>query len=189
MVSTKKTKVCTRCHLRKPRSAYYKHPQTRDKLAPHCKECERERVRNPTQKKVNRNRARHRAIADLIDFHVEEFEALYAIRIAEAEQEAEELAESPAAKKHYGSKSAGPIRLKPGKRQEGETAGDRIDVARCPSCIKHHDRGHVCPRCGASPSDPRPVPSGLRPRVRVDLTQDLAEFNAGTTRARKAAKS
>jgi hypothetical protein len=33
----------------------------------------------------------------------------------------------------------------------GETVVDRIDVARCGSCARHHDRGHECAVCGAKP--------------------------------------
>lgn len=175
-------KRCTRCGESKPTSEFYKHPQTRDRLAPHCKACDNKRSRKATGTRINRNRARHRAIADLISFHEDEFNALLAIRLSEAEEEAESLASEPAAKEHYRSE---PVRLKPGKRMVGQTVGDRIDVARCPHCVKHHDRGHVCPRCGASPSSalPKPPPSGVRPRPSVDVAA-LAEFNAGTQRAR-----
>jgi ribosomal protein L32 len=39
----------------------------------------------------------------------------------------------------------------PGARKEGQSAIDRIDVARCAHCAKHHDRNHVCPKCGLVP--------------------------------------
>lgn len=212
-------KTCTRCGEHKPPSDYYKHSQTRDRLAPHCKACDNKRSRKVTGTRINRNRARHRAIADLIGFHEDEFSALLAIRLAEAEQEAEALASEPAAKEHYRSE---PVRLKPGKRMAGQKAGDRIDVARCPHCVKHHDRGHACASCGASPTQrpnpqalpqekacgchpsipnvrtinglecqgcgwgqAKPAPSGVRPRTSVDVAA-LAEFNAGTLRARLA---
>lgn len=183
-------KVCTRCGEKKPTSDFYKHPQTRDKLAPHCKKCDNARSRPVTGTRINRMRARHRALADLIEMYPEEFEALLAIRLAEAKEEAEALAAEPAAKEHYQPDE--PVRLKPGKRMPGETIGDRIDVARCPHCVKHHDRGHVCESCGSAPGKKletrkqsiaaKPIPSGMRPRVGVDMAA-LEEFNRGTKRA------
>lgn len=32
-------KTCSKCHVAKPRTAYYSNPNTRDKLAQHCKAC------------------------------------------------------------------------------------------------------------------------------------------------------
>lgn len=142
-------KACPNCGETKPLDDFYPHPQTRDGRHLRCKKCDNARPRKVTAAKVNRMRARHRALADLIKFHEDEFQALLAIRLAEAREEAEALANSPEAAEHYQDE---PVRLKPGKRMPGEKAGDRIDVARCPHCIRHHDRGHVCPKCGTAPA-------------------------------------
>lgn len=174
-----KKKRCTRCGEEKALSEFYKHPSTKDGKAPHCKKCDNSRSRKTTATKINRIRARHRAVADLIEMYSEEFQALLAIRVAEATEEAEALASEPAAKEHY---DGGPVRLKPGKRMPGQTVADRIDVARCPHCIKHHDRGHVCASCGSAPGGPRPAPSGMHQTPAVDPAA-LAEFNRGTQRA------
>jgi len=169
-------KTCSRCGESKPTSEYYKHPQTRDRLAPHCKACDNKRSRKATGTKINRMRARHRAVADLIAFHEDEFVVLLSIRLAEAKEEAEALAATPEAIEHYQSE---PVRLKPGQRMMGQSARDRIDVARCPDCIKHHDRGHVCAACGASPTrrpDPKMLPAekgcGCAPTMPTVRTPD-----------------
>lgn len=169
-------KKCTRCGETKPLSEFYTHPQTRDRLAPHCKKCDNQRSRKATGAKINRTRARHRAVADLITFHEDEFEALLAIRLAEAQAEAEALAHDPVAQDFYHTE---PVRLKPGKRMAGQTIRDRIDVARCPECVKHHDRGHACPACGASPTskpDPKMLPPekvcGCHPHMPDEWTID-----------------
>lgn len=144
-------KVCTACGESKPPTEYYAHPNTADRLRPRCKKCDiaAPRSREAVGAKINRQRARHRAIAELIERHEDEFRALMEIRLIEAQEEADALAASPAAREHYKGE---PVRLKPGQRMPGQKAGDRIDVARCPHCIKHHDRGHVCTKCGAAPA-------------------------------------
>lgn len=142
-------KLCPKCDQVKQLDDFYPHPQTRDGRHPSCKKCDNTRPRKVTPAKVNRMRARHRALADLVRFHEDEFQALLSIRLAEAQEEAQELASHPEATKHYANE---PVRLKPGKRMAGEKAGDRIDVARCPHCVKHHDRGHVCAKCGTAPA-------------------------------------
>lgn len=183
-------KRCNICNKVAPLSDFYDAkpgvPSSR------CKTCDNSRKRKPTQVKINRMRARHRAVADLIGFHVAEFETLLAIRLAEAAEESEGLAQAPQAAAHFKGE---PVRLKSGARRSGQKAGDRIDVARCPHCVKHHDRGHVCASCGASPSGqnlPRDIAvtkerhmSVAGPRTAVDPAA-LAEFNRGTDRARGA---
>lgn len=142
------TKVCQRCDTVKPRSDFYSHPKSADGLRPCCKSCHNTDPRNATPARINRQRARNRATADLVAMYPDEFEALLEIRLAEAAEEAEALAQEPAAQRHYENT---PARLRPGKRMPGQKAGDRIDVARCPHCVKHHDRGHICKACGAMP--------------------------------------
>jgi hypothetical protein len=186
------TRTCSRCGHARPLSDFYALRTGVDGLMPYCKKCDNSRPRKPTALKVNRMRARHRAVADLIAFHQDEFDALLSIRLAEATEEAAALASTTAAKEHYRNE---PVRLKPGKRMVGEKVSDRIDVARCPHCVKHHDRGHACEACGATPSNkiqasrprPRPIPSGVRRVAGLDVAA-LDEFNAGTERARRAAR-
>ena len=178
-------KVCSRCKEAKPLSGFYALQSASDGYMPYCKKCDNARPRKPTGTKINRMRARHRAVADLISFHEEEFEALLAIRLAEATEEAAALEETPAAKKHYGGKE--PPRLRPGPRMAGETAGDRIDVARCPHCIRHHDAGHVCANCGSIPGLKTKNSTTINAsgaRTGVDPAA-LAEFNSGVERARR----
>lgn len=147
-------KRCSKCGQDKPRSEFYvahkATPTRKEKLAAKCKPCEnsRERPNVITQPKINRTRARHRAVAELIERHQDEFDSLYERHLGEAAEEAEALAKESAAREHYRNE---PVRLRPGKRRSGQKAGDRIDVARCPHCIKHHDRGHVCVKCGTAP--------------------------------------
>jgi ribosomal protein L32 len=145
------TKTCTGCGKTKPRDEFYLRHRGRgdgDRQS-QCKACCRLRGGGQTQPKINRNRARHRAIADLIERHEAEFTDLLEQRLAEARQEAEALVREQAAQEHYKDE---PVRLRPGRRLTGQKAGDRIDVARCPHCVKHHDRGHVCPKCGMAPA-------------------------------------
>lgn len=106
----------------------------------------------PTQRRVVRNRARGRAVTALIRRHEQEWREVYAAAVAAAEAEAEEIAQTDDAREHYATE---PVRLKRGRRKDGQKAGDRIDVARCPHCITHHDRGHVCRECGTAPHELR----------------------------------
>lgn len=92
-------------------------------------------------------RARGRAVTALIAAHEAEWEHLFAAKRAEVQAEVDAVDEAGA--DHYGTE---PTRLKTGRRKQGQTVVDRIDVARCPHCIKHHDRGHACPKCGAAPT-------------------------------------
>jgi hypothetical protein len=203
------TKICSGCGQAKPRTEFYiahKATATRKaKLSGRCKNCEADRKQEryagqPTPGKINRNRARHRAVADLIEAHQVEFDALYEKRLCEAADEAQALAQQQAAQEHYGDQ---PVRLRPGRRRQGEKPADRIDVARCPHCIRHHDRGHVCAVCGAAPgeslSDSRNEKrvtrnaqriTSLAPPRRVTTVDPaaLAEFNTGTQRARGAGR-
>ncbi len=143
-----KSKVCSKCAKCKPLDDFYACTTGIQGVMPYCKTCDNTRERKPNGTKLNRMRARHRAIADLIAWHPDEFASLLEIRLAEATEEAEALAATPQAAQHY---QDSPVKLRPGKRMPGETTVDRIDVARCPSCIDHHDRGHRCTECGASP--------------------------------------
>lgn len=119
-------------------------------------------------------RARARALEDLAKLHPDDFAALFAARKAEAEQEFQRLQDASTddyaeANDHMtetgiqslATRTRGgqppsfePVvaTLKPGPRKPGEDVTDRLDVARCPECRAHHDRGHVCKACGANPA-------------------------------------
>jgi len=128
-------KTCNKCHEVKPRDEFYPDHGK-------CKDCENSRPRERKLTKFIRSRARNRATAELVARHQDEFNALLDLYTEECAKEAEEL----------GGET---VRLRPGKRRSGQTTVDRVDVGRCPECAKHHDRGHVCPNCGASPHTER----------------------------------
>jgi hypothetical protein len=106
-------------------------------------------------------RARRRATSELIARHPDEWASLYARQRSFAEEEARQLA-AAAAEQHSSLDDLekvldGPVdppRLMSGRRLPEQTVIDRIDVARCPSCIAHHDRGHRCRACGQAPQRP-----------------------------------
>lgn len=139
-------KRCTRCGHDKPHDDFYPDREAADGRRSACRSCMNSA--QLTESKVLRNRARHRAVADLVKRHEAEFNELLQSHMEATLTEGLALAASPDASVHYASE---PVRLKPGARQSGQKAGDRIDVARCPHCVKHHDRGHVCAKCGAVP--------------------------------------
>lgn len=140
-------------------------------------------------------RARGRAVTELIARHKAEYDHLFSLYRGEVQAEAEQIdqAAKQQADHDHGDE---PARLKTGRRAKGQKPVDRIDVARCPHCIRHHDRGHVCTVCGAAPgaslSDSRNKNRVTNlPPSRQAATVDpaaLAEFNAGTQRAREAAR-
>jgi ribosomal protein L32 len=146
---------CRTCSESKPLSDFYADSKRAGGHFPDCKACHNAKPKKATDTRVTRNRARHRAVADLIDRHAVEFESLLAARLEEAQQEAAVLATDAKAREHYRDE---PVRLRPGARMSGEKAGDRIDVARCPHCVKHHDRGHVCTKCGTAPASALRLP-------------------------------
>lgn len=154
-------KTCRTCSKSKPLSDFYVNAKSADGRFTDCKPCHNAKPKKVTDARVARNRARHRAVADLIDRHAAEFESLLEARIREAEAEVEELSADARARKHYKDEL---VRLRPGPRLSGEKAGDRIDVARCPDCVRHHDRGHVCVKCGAQPGPVITLPDGERGR-------------------------
>lgn len=102
----------------------------------------------PTQARLIDQRARRRATQDLIAENPERWKQLYEQHRQYATEEAEQLALAVTPNEHAPKE---PPRLMPGARKLGESAIDRIDVARCPFCVKHHDRGHRCSSCGQRP--------------------------------------
>lgn len=169
------TKRCCVCGETKPADQYYAEKSTADGLQSRCKKCDNARPRQ-TQPRLIRTRARQRATQDTVDAYREYFDHRYEVRLAEATREAESLRQEPAAREHYPPAEKEPVRLRPGARAAGEKAGDRIDVARCPHCIKHHDRGHVCTECGR------------RPVTRINDLEVLRAIRRGVTDEELAAK-
>jgi len=156
------TRKCTACGQLKPVDEFYRrHRDGRtSKICPRCRDCDNTRTRSRTEARVVRVRARHRAVADLIANHRAEFDALLERHALAARAEASALA-TAAAQQHADSADHHPHatphpaeelpRLRPGPRRPGQTVTERLDVARCAQCVKHHDRGHTCPNCGAAP--------------------------------------
>ena len=101
----------------------------------------------PTAARLIDQRARRRAQQQLIANHRDEFRDLYEWHLRNATSEAQMLA-TKASEIHPTTE---PPRLMTGARKPGQDVADRIDVARCPHCVRHHDRGHVCAKCGAVP--------------------------------------
>jgi hypothetical protein len=118
---------------------------------------ERNRHRPYTEDRAVRNRARHRAVAALVELHRDEFERLYAnemdVAVAEAARIREHVAPTPVATSSAKPREVLATRLRPGPRPAGLPFTDRIrdDVGACPRCAVHHDTGHRCPVCGAEP--------------------------------------
>ena len=187
-------KRCSKCKVSKPVKEFGKMTAASDGRYPQCAKCRQGKA--VTTKAVLRSRARSRALRDLEQAHAGEFAVLLAFRFAEAKAEAAELAETVEGQEHFTETVP---RLTGGKRREGQTVVDRIDVARCPDCVKSHDAGHECSTCGATPADPRPrkLMARKRPAPTVTLRREggtkagpsgldpapFREFNAGTARA------
>lgn len=148
--STTPCKRCGKCGETKPLAEFYADKKASDGHRWWCKRCDNAAPKPQTLTRIIRNRARQRATAELIRAHAHEFRTLVERHRVEVAREARELGALPAAQAVYGASE--PVRLRSGRRNRGEIAADRIDVARCPDCIKHHDRGHVCESCGAAPT-------------------------------------
>lgn len=127
-------------------------------------------------------RAMNRSLARLRDAHRDEYERYLEEELRNAREEADHhIAQSVV--EHPGeqvppqagpggrvtAKSPVPPTIKPGpkKVQDNpvvtslgrEIAVPREDVARCPYCVRYHDRGHECSSCG------RPAPGSRRETV------------------------
>lgn len=109
----------------------------------------------PTASRLIDQRARRRAQQQLIENHRQEFRDLYEWHRRNAATEADLLASKASESPHQ---IAGPPRLMTGARKPGQDVTDRIDVARCPHCVRHHDAGHVCANCGAVPHTAAALP-------------------------------
>lgn len=147
-MSDEPLRTCTGCGEAKPPTEFHAEKRRKSGLQARCKKCMNSVYKPFNENRIIRNRAHHRAAAELKARHLDEYNELVAAFREEARREAEELAAHPEARAHYGNTTP---RLRTGRRASGESAADRIDVARCPDCIRHHDAGHVCANCGSVP--------------------------------------
>jgi hypothetical protein len=145
------TKVCTKCRVEQPIANYYENALSRGGRMAHCMTCNNRRP--PTETRMVRNRARSRAYKVLADKYPAEFAEIYDEELQKARVEHTQVSAAAAA---AGLHDAPVARLKPGKKRNGETAADRLDVARCPSCHTHHDAEHECPGCGETTPETAP---------------------------------
>lgn len=122
-------------------------------------------------------RARRRAAQLLIEAHRDEYQTLYTqahhLALAEAQALAAKAPETPTPE---------PPRLMTGRRKADEDVMDRIDVARCPHCIGHHDRGHACTHCGTRPGG-LVAPDAVRSLARQGLDAQAIATVTGLTTA------
>jgi hypothetical protein len=149
------TRRCSTCHQDKPLEGFHRDARASDGRTTTCKTCVSAKPYQPTLLRVVKTRARKRALAELARRHPDEFRLLLREHETSAMQEADNIAADPRARRVY-SGSSEPVRLRRGRPAQGETLADRIDVGRCPQCIRYHDSGHVCANCGRSPHEREP---------------------------------
>jgi hypothetical protein len=150
--SAESTRRCSKCHQDKPLDEFHRDARASDGRTTTCKKCVAAKPYKPTLLRVVKTRARKRALAELARRHRDEFRLLLWEHETTAMQEAEKIAADPLARRVYSGGSE-PVRLRRGRPAVGETLADRIDVGRCPQCIRYHDSGHVCANCGRSPHE------------------------------------
>lgn len=107
-----------------------------------CRSCANTAPRKRTTARTLNKRARDLALKWLLDENQDRFAELMTMALREVRKEHAHLVEASGGDED--------VILKPGPKRRGEGILDRIDVARCTACHTHHDRGHVCPRCGNS---------------------------------------
>lgn len=132
------------CSLVKPIEEFYFTGPGKKWRKAICRDCDNARPRPVTVTKIIRNRARHRAAQRLVEMFPVEFTALMEQELISAAKEHAILQAIGAEEAHYDV----PVRLKPGRRREGQEPEHRIDTAKCRRCHITHDRGHRCPNCG-----------------------------------------
>lgn len=160
-------KKCPKCGETKDLTAryFYRDKNSRTGFFLWCKTCVNNKPRAKTRNRIIRNRARHRAVAQLVALHPEQFQALYESARADAIEEDERISNDPEIKAQFGETTP---RLRSGRRAEGDEPKPRIDEKWCATCAAYHARGHH--------EKKEPVLPGL-----------IDDFNRGTSRARKAA--
>jgi hypothetical protein len=138
--------VCVACGASKPTEEFYLRRAGGTQRINRCRDCDNARPRKRNTGKIVRIRARHRATAELIKRHDTEFRDLLEYFTATATEEAAQIAaRAPEAA------AVETPRLRPGRPRTGQDRTQRLDLARCPHCIRHHDKGHACTKCGAIP--------------------------------------
>ena len=146
-MSIETERTCKKCGITQPIEEYYELRTGKNGRSGHCRICNNKRP--PTETRTIAQRARNRASQALIERHRDEFEELRVLHLAQAKEELEQLRAAAAQKRADDIELP---RLKPGpKRHTDSNVIDRLDVARCPHCHEHHDRGHQCPACGELP--------------------------------------
>lgn len=138
--------ACTTCERDLPGTDFYWAWNRRDRRwqrDSRCKDCHNATSNANSRAKVINRRARQRATALLLEEYPERFAELLERERKVAAMEYDLLNDPDAGE-------AGYQRLRPGARRAGQTVMERLDVARCTICHTHHDRGHVCPKCGAA---------------------------------------
>jgi hypothetical protein len=150
--SAEPTRRCWKCHEEKPLDEFHRDARASDGRTTTCKKCVAAKPYKPTLLRVVKTRAGKRALAELARRHRDEFRRLLRDHETTAMAEAEKIAADPRARRVYSGGSE-PVRLRRGRPAEGENLVDRIDVGRCPECIRYHDSGHVCANCGRSPNE------------------------------------
>jgi len=165
------TRTCNKCGQSKPLTEFYINGPSKGGRMGVCRDCNN-RARRLTAAKVIRNRATMRTYRALAQRHRDEYDRLLADELEKARAEHAAVQAAAAAR---GNDDADIARLKPGPLSQdlGETSTlERLDVARCPSCHQHHDRGHACPTCGEDTTEP--TSDAKRPRD-VDIDWAVVE--------------
>jgi rubrerythrin len=115
---------------------------------------DRERAAHRTREdKVLPTRARHRALAALVEAHRDEFRELYDQALEDVAVEAEELRALAEAQGVELADQRRVFRLKRGPAGDDQDVLDRIHQDQghtCSACSRVHDRGHACPECGTT---------------------------------------
>jgi hypothetical protein len=140
------TRRCTACEQTKPLTEFYLRRVDGDDRITRCRDCDNSRPRRRNTGKIVRVRARHRATAELVKRHDAEFRDLLEYFTTVVTDEAAMLASN-----NPEVAAAETPRLRPGAARKGQSRPQRVDLARCAHCIRHHDRGHACAKCGAIP--------------------------------------
>lgn len=112
-------KRCRTCGEMKPRSDFYTRRDAVDGLAGQCKSCENGRKRQDPAR-IIRNRARQRAVEDLIRAHQSEFKDLQAKHLKQAQTQAAAIAAAE------GLDEDAVVLLRSGPAADGEQVTDRV---------------------------------------------------------------
>lgn len=117
-MTTDGSKRCLRCEQVKPLTDFHRDSSRKDGHGTRCKTCDNSRAKPQNTGRIVRTRARQRAAQLLIDAHQDEFHMLYEQCLTDATEQAARLAATTS-----GNDAAQrePVRLRPGRRRDGET--------------------------------------------------------------------